>query len=253
MSNKLLRIILCMFSCFFIISSGAAFASVPTDVQKQIDVNFELHKPVLEGDKKNFGLTNEESFTNSKLGKGYPVYTLLPKESRIGDQIFTFNGYVFPIKVGQKSAGIVLANKVDGKWVIIGGASNLTFEEDIKEALKGDKDNDSVKIIRDQSVGLYAMSYQKPDGETIIPLRDNPHLNVKKDIAKKPKEIADSINNYEKENKNASPEIEGGGAGILGKNDGFNQPKSLLGVTVIGIFALSSLLFVILKRRKNYT
>lgn len=109
-----LSIILCILA--FAITSNACYAETPTDIKSIAEKELKSKLPALNVDKKHFGLDNSDDVNNAMLGEGYPYYIINnsiiknvesnPQSASI-DQLFLFDGYVFPIRVGSKAAGLV--------------------------------------------------------------------------------------------------------------------------------------------------
>lgn len=233
-------------------SANFAFANTLDD-EKQIESiklsaqkSFEAHKGALEVDKNNFGLTESESFSNATLGNGYPYYVISSDflNNQNSENVLSFSGYIFPIKVASKTAGIAIVREIDGKWNVDEMISNSLFEKDIADAKKVFNKNTSTKIVFDDYLHLYALVDQKASDYTVLPMKDNAALDLNKHQEKLLSQSAEKIRLYHNERMN-NMKLGGGGDETLDKR-GLNY--IILGAAVIAIFVT---FFIVIRRKMS--
>jgi len=250
--NKRLLVLMLSFS-ILIISNNLVFAN-DSDDKRQIDSikmaivgSFEKHKPALELDKKNFGLSASESFANATLGEGVPYY-VISSDFLNNDQstdLLSQHGYIFPIKVGNKSAGIVFVQEINGKYDVVGMQSYLAFEEDIANAKKVFNDNMQTELVYDISLHLCALANKN----NIVPILDNKAYDLKKNKIASLETVAKKVREHHSEMKQ-NPEKFGG---MVHKGANSSQEKQNLYYVIIGLslIAIPATFFVVMRKRKH--
>ena len=242
-----------------IIFNNYTFASQLSDnsqidsVKSSIAQNFEQKKIVLEADKSNFGLSDSESFLKAILGNGVPFYSISTDSiinNKISTDPFTFRGYIFPIKVGNKPAGIALVAETNAKWEIVDVTNNLTFEKDFADAETLIQDKSTAKFIYDPRYNLYALADQKTSGYDLVPIKDSGMLDLKKLEVKSFNGTADKIMEIYKQNAdNNSMIVNTGGMGSEAASS--HNRRSLyimLALVFISIFTA----FIIISRKRKH-
>lgn len=168
--------LLMLFTCSTSLAANLDDQKKVESITASAEKLFEEDKPVFEVDKTNFGLSDGESYSNAVLGEGV-VYYVMSEDSLNGRQEnadpFTMGGYIFPIKVGNKGAGIFKLKEINGELTIEGGASYLTFEQDLINAKNANKSKGDTKYIYDNIVNLYGLAVYNESGIDFIPIRDN--------------------------------------------------------------------------------
>lgn len=234
---------------FIIVSNNYTLAKeIDTDqideVKSSISQKFEDYKDALEVDKSNYGLNDSESFSEAVLGEGVAYYSI-SKESiennEITEEPFTFRGYIFPIKLGDKSAGVVFATKEDGEWDISEVSSYLTFEKDFTAAKKLVENKTTAKFIYDSKYQVRAFADKNSSGYNIVPLKDNKALRLEKNEIKSYKDTADKIFEINKEKKNESDDL-GGLGGTINDSRGINLNYIIMGLVFI-IISITAIVF----------
>jgi hypothetical protein len=188
---KLVRInlVLLLITVFLMLSSSAVYASEWDEKQRidavksSIQKSFEYYKNPLDANKTVYGLTGSESFTSATLGDGVPYYIVSsddPVPKQIAKDDFSFDGYIFPIKIGNKSAGVLFAKKLNGNWSISKVTSYATFEQDIAGAKQLLQSTPSPMLVFDEKLGIAALITRDISGNKIVPVWDINHYNLKK-------------------------------------------------------------------------
>lgn len=218
-------------------------------IKMTIGESFEKHKAALELDKNKFGLSASESFADATLGEGVPYYVISSdflNNEQSPDTLSKY-GYVFPIKVGKKSAGIVFVREIDGKYDVVGMQNNLTFEEDIANAKRIFNDNMPTELVYDKRLHLYALANKTK--HSIVPLLDNEAYGVKKDKIMSLETAAKKVR--EKHNEMKQNPEKFGVMGYEGANS--SQEKQSLYYIIIGLslIALPATFFVVIRKRKH--
>lgn len=183
-----LTIVIALFSLTSLVS--AASNEVPEDVKKQVEADFGNYKVSLNNDRENFGLSVEDDALSSVLGEGQPYY-VVSKDFLDGNnaQLFTFAGYIFPINVGSKSAGIVFAVQQDGEWKVDSIKNDITLGQDIQNNISSFEKSNHF-LVYDQSFRLVALT----DGvESFMPLKNNDMMGINKNNAIGIKEVGEQI------------------------------------------------------------
>lgn len=247
----MLTVAVVLMSANFAFANGLEEKKQIESIKLSVEKSFNGHKGALEVDKKNFGLSDSESFSNATLGNGFPFYVISSVflNSQSSENAFSFGGYVFPIKVGKKAAGIVVVREINGKWDIAEMINNFTFEQDIADAKKIFKDNSTTKLIFDDYFHLYALVVQNNSGYNILPIRDNETFDLKKHQVKSLEESAEKIRTYHKERIKDKMKL-GGGTDETTRSQDRNLNYIIIGLTIIAVSAAS---FSVIKKRKNVT
>jgi hypothetical protein len=147
-------------------SNSDCLSDSPEKVKAIITEQFIKAQPGLDREKENYGLSSDESFRDATLTDGIPYYWF-----NAGKPVF--DGYVFPIHIGDKPVGIIPARVEKDGWSFISIKNNLSFEQDISDARKLLKETDDYKLILDGFSPIIALQIQHEFGEeSIVPLRD---------------------------------------------------------------------------------
>ncbi|WP_145949486.1 hypothetical protein [Paenibacillus sp. Y412MC10] len=245
----LFAVVITAFSLTSIVS--AASVEVPAEVKKQVEADFENYKVSLHYDRENFGLSAEDDALSSELGEGQPYY-VVSKDFLDGQdsQMFVFEGYIFPINVGSKSAGIVLSVQQDGEWKVDSIKSDITLGQDIQNSSNSfDKSNQF--LVYDQSFRVVALT----DGQSsIMPLRNNNLMSINKNQAIGINEIGEEIKSAYEFNKQQFEKTKSGTGNSSNlpensKSDTSAQKLTYVTYVIVGCAAVSLILFI--KTRKN--
>ncbi|KKO52044.1 hypothetical protein [Paenibacillus sp. DMB20] len=240
-----------LFSLTSIVS--AVSNEVPEDVKKQVEADFENYKVSLNNDRENFGLSVEDDALSSVLGEGQPYY-VVSKDFLDGNnaQLFTFSGYIFPINVGSKSAGIVFAVQQDGEWKVDSIKNDITLGQDIQNNISSFGKSNHF-LVYDQSFRLVALT----DGaESFMSLKNNNMMGINKNDAIGIKEIGEQIKAAYEINKQHTETKSGtGGPSIASENPKQTSSpiQQLTYIIIIGCAAGVLILFalIIQKNRKR--
>lgn len=231
----------------------AANNEVPEDVKKQVEADFENYKVSLNNDRENFGLSVEDDALSSVLGEGQPYY-VVSKDFLDGNntQLFTFAGYIFPINVGAKSAGIVFAVQQDGEWKVDSIKNDITLGQDIQNNISS-LENSNQFLVYDQSFRLVALT----DGaESFMPLKKNDMMGINKNDEISIKEVGEQIKAVYEINKQHHTDTKSGtgGASIASENPKeTSSPIQQLPYIIVGCAAGALILFALIipKNRKR--
>ncbi len=211
-------------------------------IKSLIETDFEARRQQLDLDKKTFGLSESESFSSAILGDGVPYYV-------ISSGKLAFQGYIFPIKVGNKPAGIAEAVFFQGKWMIVSMTNILTFEQELSDAKT--LANAPAKLVYDPRYQLFGLVTENPAGNSIILMRDSLMLNLKKSDIKNFQETIDSINQLGNSNNLQSEWYKAGGIGVSSKNESADTGTKIL-IIALSVFALSIGVIVFRKRKQSF-
>ncbi|HCF70305.1 MAG TPA: hypothetical protein DER33_01715 [Syntrophomonas sp.] len=161
-------------------------------VKLAIDKSFQDSQKALDADKQNWGLSENESFSQAVLGEGIPYYDFSPEflAGKDSKDILIMSGYIFPITIANKPVGIVNVKQIDGQWQIFNIGNINTFEQDIKEANQR-INNPTLKLV--WGFKLRALFIPKASGYDILPLQDNESYGLKKYEIKGLENISDFI------------------------------------------------------------
>lgn len=234
------------------VSNTLVFASEADDkeqinsIKMAIEGSFERHKPALELDKNNFGLSASESFSNAILGEGVPYYVVSSDflNNEQNAELLSHRGYIFPIKVGNKSAGIVFVQKINDKYDIVGMQNYLKFEEDISNAKKVFNDNMPTELVYDIDLHLCALANKSKSN--IVPILDNQAYELKKNQNASLETVAEKVRKQHNKVKQ-NPERFGGDSH---NTDNASQGKYYI-ITGVSIIILCAIFFVVMRIRKN--
>lgn len=256
-----------LFILSFTITGNVCYAETPPDIKIIAEQELKQKLPALNADKKHFGMEDSDDVNNAKLGEGYPYYIINnsiiktvetnPQSASI-DQLFVFDGYIFPINVGNKTAGVMYLKQFNGEWDAFQIASNLSFEKDMLEARKktnnlskqpNSKEEGDFKLIYDDAYSISGLAQKSVDGEFFVPIKKNSFLGINKNEVKALPEVTSKIVKVHKENFLDS-NYRAGGINING-ND--NQEKNNKLFLVIGSVIISCLVVSIplIKRIKK--
>jgi len=227
-------------------------------VKLSVESSFMKFIPSLEADKKDFGLSGSESYSNANLGDGIPYYVLskdLLNNGKLDDDAFTLDGYLFPIKVNGKTTGMATAQQdSSGQWAITDISSDSTYEGRILDAKKVFKDNIPTKLIYDRGFFIFAVAGKANSGYDIVSTEDNGSWDMKKNEIKSLDDLANKVvkhyNGFKQRKMTDSYNTPGGGIGDI------NTPKTshnyILPFSIILIIVVfgSSISIVYFRRRK---
>ncbi|MEQ8175559.1 MAG: hypothetical protein ABRQ26_10885 [Syntrophomonadaceae bacterium] len=155
------------------------------DVKSSVETQFQTKSEGLNLDKVNYGLNDGESFSAAKLGDGVPFFRLSQSQS------LKHSGYIFPIIINNRSAGIAVVEQYQGKWQIVDIVSDLNLDRDIKEATKQTREGIPTLLLYEPGLQLCALIIQNQSGDELISIRDSQYLGIRK-YEKKP--LADIVN-----------------------------------------------------------
>jgi len=242
-----------VFSLVLILVFSCNILAQEIDEQQQIDfikasvaMQFEAKKPQLELDKYNFGLSASESFSTATLGEDTPYYVISTDylDGQKGSY-FVFEGYIYPIMVGDKNAGIIKVKIIEGEPAIVEMSSYTGFEQDIKDAQKV-VGNSSTKFIYDRRFHISGLAVPNDSGYDFVPTQENPSLGLEKNRIKS---FDKSLIQIQKEYVNflANKDIVGGVKS--NSNDRIFSNYGRLGL-VLFFICFGSILFV---RKRQHT
>lgn len=182
------------------------------EIKNQVLNQFDMRKEQLNIDKEHFGLY-EESFNDSSLGDPIAYYSI-SSNYLIGNSTepLIFEGYILPIRVGDKGAGIVQVKETDGNWKIVQISSYLEYEKDNEDV----EDNHDIqtngnKYIYDEKFHLRGFVTPIVSSQlneyNFIPTADNDLFGISKNESIALTEILVAAEAIE---RNADPEELGG-------------------------------------------
>jgi hypothetical protein len=163
-------------------------------------------KPVFEVDKKNYGLSDAESFSNAVLGVGVTYY-IISEDSLNGKQKnvdpYTLGGYIFSIKIGDKAVGIFKVREIREELTIDGGSSYFEFEQDLMDAKAVNKNTGETKFVYDERFHLSGLAVSGESEYDFIPTSDHGGFGLTKGQMKSFSEILPQIEKHYKEMKDS--------------------------------------------------
>ncbi|WP_018131142.1 hypothetical protein [Effusibacillus pohliae] len=259
MKYNFARLVILMFiACMLLVQNQSALADndpitqyANKGVKSMIEADFLNYQKPLDAAKDNFGVNADDSFANAQLGDGIPYFVVSNKIEANGNS-FTFGGYIFPIRVNGKPAGIVFATEENGKWSIFNIKNNTSFEQDLQDAKKLLKDTDSAKLLYDQRFGLYIFAVQHVTGESsIVPMRDHEFLKLKKHSFVPMADFEAKLDKLKKEKASESKNgaVQAGGA-VLNSDSSNAGSKYYLPIGG-GLVALGTFGYVMVRKRKQ--
>ena len=215
-------------------------------IKEAVEEKFEAKKPVLEIDKKNFGLSESESFSNATLGDGTTYYVISTDylDDQKGDP-FTLCGYVYPIKVGDKDAGIVKVQKVEGELAIVGMSSYIEFEKDLKDAQDMIANDTPTKFIYDARFHISGFAIPRDSGYDFVPTQENMSFGLEKN---KTKSFDDNLLQIQQKYKNYLVNKDIVGGMNRNSNDARYVNYCVLGLVLIMVCS-GAILFMRKRRR----
>jgi len=211
-----------------------------------IEQSFEESKAPLEVDKKNWGLSDSEYFSDAELGDGIPFYVFSENflNSEQGENnALTLEGFIFPIKVGEKPVGIAVYRYINGKLTKAEIGNTLNFEQEItngKNILKSDL---IVKLIYDKKTVIFALAVQNETGYDLLPILSTRFYGFKHYQLKPLAECSQEIRQVYQTRKNNPGKL--GGGEIKTKSSSINKVVnySFAGLVLIAISAGAFTLF----------
>ncbi|WP_037286393.1 hypothetical protein [Saccharibacillus sacchari] len=237
-------------SLFSLASLASANTDIPNEVKTQVEDDFKTYMISLDNDKEHFGLSEDDEVTNAVLGEGYPYY-VVSKDflNNLNSDMFSFSGYIFPIEVGSKSAGIVFAEQQEGSWKVSTIKSDLTFAQEIKSNsnlfnAKASKHSDF--LVYDESFRMVAVT----DGiDRFIPIKNNSTLSMRRNSELSVKNIGEQIKlEYQNNNDNSSKS----GSGDFSAQIVESKFSSLSWLLVASLIFISGLIVMKTRGSKKY-
>lgn len=188
-------------------------------VKESVQQQFENNKPALEIDKKNFGLSTLESFSNATLGDGYAYWVISTDclDNKQTQAPFGFAGYLFTIKVGDKTAGILKVQDIDGRSTITEMSSYNDFDKDLINAKKNINKNATTKFIYDENFYISGLATTNGSTYDFIPTQNNSSLGLVKNEMKPFADIYVTIQQEYQDSKANSDKLRGMNGNITSK------------------------------------
>ena len=254
MRRYIIALLLCVFG--LALSGTFVYAQAPLDVQQAAQKSLGGFVPTLNQEREHYGLTQTDPVETASLGEGYPYYRVsvpavkayesgnVPTLSQL---YIPSGGYIFPIKVGNKQAGIAYVENVNGKWQVVQISSNLTLESDlasakakIKQILAVENLPSDTTLIYDQSFQISALQVHSSNGEFIMPLVQNDSLDLKKGELKPLKDHADKLQSAYKARISNEPTFSGSAANdAQTKTNSWDWPMIILALIIaLGVIVL---------------
>lgn len=204
---------ICLALSLIIISSITFFtfalSKIPDNITEKAKISVRDFITTLESQRENYGLNEQDDVKKITLGEGYEVNKIsvsaLEKSAKstsndsISNDLIKKDGtYIYPIKIGNKCAGIAMVKNESVTQI----SSYTTFESEIEEAKlvvkkeTGKADltlDDNVKLIYDMENNVAGLSMKSNDGEYLVPLHDDSFVGFKKGIKKSLSETSKMI------------------------------------------------------------
>ncbi|MNI01598.1 hypothetical protein D3C73_544470 [compost metagenome] len=246
--------IVLMMMCISIFGSAYAETSgIPPEIKKSVEDDFKSYIPSLEQQKTQFGLEASDDTNLATLGDGYPYYVFhsndILKSANSIESSLKFSGYIFPITVNSKPAGIVFAEADSaGVWKVLRISSDLDFEKLYKSTIQQRQLRDA-KLIYDISTHVAGIvSEQDPQ---FTPLRENSALTLKQGENTSFTDLKEKVINSRDEKSSNSDEANYSGQPIASEkikstDTFFNIPVILTLIVCVGLIMLFTL-----RSRKN--
>ncbi|WP_223068936.1 hypothetical protein [Paenibacillus caui] len=235
---------------------GNVYAETPGDIRQSVEADFQNYIPSLNQTKKEFGLSDSDDFSKAILEEGHPYYRIAPQEklsvaSNVKDSL-TFAGYIFPVSINLKPAGLLFADNAKGQWKVLKISSDLDFASNYKLVNEKFKSQKS-KIIYDET--LHISGVVDEDTSNFGALRPNPELGLTKSsitpFSELKKEVAKIRS--KKQNSLTAPDgatYAGGGHGDQPVKAVANTNHPLILTLSVVTIALALCVFAILRKRK---
>lgn len=224
-------------------------------IRKEIEADFSAnYLDSLNAVKEDYGLTENEDFTEAKLSDGRAFYT-------ISDDVYNsdtnFSGYVFSIRVNEQDTGTIYSNNDSGQWKV-SSISTFVYPESAITAVETNLHPDEqLKLIDDIRYGLHALLIEGGDQERAIDLSTTDKLNISNLNSNKTitKSLFDQKIKQIKSER-SSPTTKDGAIIMGSASFDFNEPVTTTPSTpaklfVIGIFALVPIIIIGFKKRKS--
>lgn len=168
------------------VAQGAE-AETPVEVIKAtVEQQFERNKAGLEIDKENWGLSKSDSFVDAALGDGIAYWIISTDylEGRQTTELFSLDGHIFTITIGDKVVGIAKVQTVEGKSNIVEMSSYGDFAEDLTNAQKHAASNVPAKFIYDDRFHISGLAIANGFRYDFIPTQDNENMGLVKNERK---------------------------------------------------------------------
>ncbi|MEQ8176044.1 MAG: hypothetical protein ABRQ26_13370 [Syntrophomonadaceae bacterium] len=233
-------------SSLYAIAASSSEITNSDDIKSSIETQFQTKSEGLNLAKENYGLRDGESFSTAKLGDGVPFFRLSQTQS------IKHSGYIFPIIINNRSAGIVVVEQYQGKWQIFDIVSDLSFDQDIKEAANQIRGEITPLLVYDPEWQLYALIIQNQSGDELIPVRDSQHLGIRKYEKKPLVDIINSINeiNRASHNPDSLGYYKAGGAM---NNSPYSPSKAYLFIVPVAFCAIAVGYAIRIYKRRQLT
>ncbi len=249
-------------------------SKMPDDVNNAVVKFSDSIKGALKSDMVHFGLSASDDIDGKlTFGKGYRYYEVskdalkdynkTQKKKALKTFFKDSNTYIIPLKVGDKSAGVVYFQYIDGKWQFFKLSSDLSFESDLESTISYIQTNpeldkglkkDSV-IIDDYSTDLTAIGLTGTKDEYVIPIRISGHMNASKNSILTVADIEKEINTlYNKLSNGSSSSTGGGGFGgstLNGTSANSKQKKISTIIIISSIVSVVSLASIFIYKKRN--
>ncbi len=224
---------------------------IPLDISEKnyIEQSFEESKAPLEVDKMNWGLSETESFADATLGAGIPFYIFSEDflNSKQGeDQALILAGYVFPVKVGEKPAGIAVYRYINGKLTKAEMGSVSNFEQEVIEGKKILKAEQNEKLIYDMNNYVIALAARSERGYDLLPILSTRFYGLQHYQLKPLSYITDELRNGYQTRKANPGKLYGGATGT-----DLHSEKGLINCVLVGVIIVASVGALALSRKKG--
>lgn len=167
---RTVKILFLTMFCLLICVSGAyampQSQSIPPEVQQAAQQGLGVFSNTFSNEKEHYGLNSNDKIDNLVVGQGYPYYKISEDAIKtyestntvptIDQLIVPSNGYIFPIKVGNKPIAIGFVEYFEGKWQMVQVSSYSSFENDLANADLNSGSQEK-KLVFDQALGLVGL------------------------------------------------------------------------------------------------
>lgn len=200
--KKIFMLLSAIFICAICTISTFALDNAPSEVSSVAKTSINDFKPILSEQREKFGISSQDNIDKTlSLGEGFASYEISTDNlvNKNGNLFKNSGRYIFPIKVENKSCGMAVVEKFQGKWQVVQIFSENSFEEDINTTKSQLGSDENSQLIYDQRFGVLALGNK----ENIIPLKDNENFKLYKGKRSTINDVTPSLKKYHEQNKDS--------------------------------------------------
>lgn len=188
---RAVKILFLIMFCLLIFTSGAYATpqsqGIPPEVQQAAQQGLVGFSNTFSNEKEHYGQNSNDKVDNLIVGQGYPYYKISVDAIKTYESTNTVptmdqlivpsNGYIFPIKAGNKPAGIGFVEYFEGRWQMVQVSSYTSFEDDLAKA-DLNLGSQEKKLVFDQFLGLVGLETKINNDEIIMGMQDSSVIGV---------------------------------------------------------------------------